>query len=240
MTFAPSPNQSAIMTALGNFLASILPAGVLVVQGQDNRVPEPIGADFVIMTPIMRQRLETNVDTYSDCAFIASIAGAAMTMTELLIGSVMVGNVLFGPNVAGGTTIQSQSSGSPGGVGVYALSGSQTVTSEKMASGTEQVLEPQEITVQIDIHSANVADSADMAVTISALFRDDFAVSYFEANFPGIAPLYADDPKQMPFENAEKQYETRWIVDACLQVNQTITVPMQFADELTPTIMDEL
>jgi hypothetical protein len=78
-----------------------------------------------------------------------------------------------------------------------------------------------------------------MAQTVSTLFRDDFAVQQFANQDPnyGVAPLLADDPKQVPFLNAEQQYETRWVVDVKLQTNQVIDWPMQFADQLAITIL---
>ena len=54
------------LMVLRAFLLGILPAGTEVVRGLDNRVPEPIGADFLVMTPVLRERIETNVDTYRD------------------------------------------------------------------------------------------------------------------------------------------------------------------------------
>lgn len=58
--------DSIALATLRAFLLSILPAGVEVVRAQVNRVPEPAGADFVLMTPMGRVRLATNVDTYAD------------------------------------------------------------------------------------------------------------------------------------------------------------------------------
>lgn len=66
MSAALSLSESQTLTALRSFLLGILPAGTEVVRGQDNRVPEPQGDDFVTMTPVLRERLETNVDTYTD------------------------------------------------------------------------------------------------------------------------------------------------------------------------------
>jgi hypothetical protein len=43
-------------------------------------------------------------------------------------------------------------------------------------------------------------------------------------------PLYADDPRYMPFVNENQQYEWRWVLEACFQVNQTVVVPKQYAD----------
>jgi hypothetical protein len=41
----------------------------------------------------------------------------------------------------------------------------------------------------------------------------------------------------MPFTNAENQSEWRWVLDAELQVNQVISVPQQYADAVTPTLI---
>lgn len=235
MSVAPVPNQSGIQTALGNFLLSILPVGVPVFEGQDNRVSEPSATDFITMTTILRQRIETNVDTYSDCAFTASIAGPVMTVTAVRLGALTVGNAIVGGvNVAAGTMILSQTSGPAGGVGIYTVSPSQTAGSEEMACGVENILQPTKVTIQLDVHSADVGTAADMAQTISTMFRDDYATLWFARNGyarQGIAPLYADDPKQIPFINAEQQYETRYVVEAVLQVNQVVTPSQQFADD---------
>lgn len=60
-----SLTETRIMTGLRTFLLGILPAGTEVVRGQDNQVPEPADANFVVMTPTFRRRLATNVDTWS-------------------------------------------------------------------------------------------------------------------------------------------------------------------------------
>ncbi|KVS50696.1 hypothetical protein WK39_27945 [Burkholderia cepacia] len=54
------------LAALRMFLLSLVPDGVEIVRGLDNRVPEPPGADFIVVTPILRERLSTNVATYRD------------------------------------------------------------------------------------------------------------------------------------------------------------------------------
>lgn len=59
----------------------------------------------------------------------ASIAGNIMTVTAVTSGVLMVGAVLTGTGVTAGTTITSQLSGVTGGVGTYAVSVAQTVTS---------------------------------------------------------------------------------------------------------------
>ncbi len=59
--------QSAVLTVLGSFISAIIPnIGANVVIGQINYVPEPNANDFIIMTPIGRQRLDYTTDTYQD------------------------------------------------------------------------------------------------------------------------------------------------------------------------------
>lgn len=53
-----------VADALRNFLLAILPDGTDVVQGQDNRVPEPLTGDFVIMTGTSLAALSTTVETF--------------------------------------------------------------------------------------------------------------------------------------------------------------------------------
>lgn len=232
----PSPGAIGVQTALRAFLLSLnlqcsapQTQPIEIVEGQDNRVPEPSGADFVVLTEIFHRRLSTNVDTYADCAFTASVAGTVMTVSAVQFGVITVGNVLFGTNVANGTSIASFGSGS-GGVGTYNLSLGQTVGSEVMATGVEFLKDPTEITYQIDVHGPN---SSDNATTITTFFRDDRGASFFHDNgYVGITPLYADDPRQSPFIDAEQQYEDRFIIEAKLQADQVLTASQQFAAAL--------
>lgn len=223
-----SPTQSQIQTALRSFLVTVLPVGVECIEGQDNRVPEPQGADFVVMTTIRRPRLETNIDTPADVVFTGAIAGTTLTVSAVEFGTIIVGAQLFGAGIAPNTAITAQGSGR-GGTGTYTVAPSQTVSSEAMAAGTLAMMQPTEIVVQLDFHSANVSDSADMAQAVATAFRDEYAVNQFATSGFAVTPLYADDPRQVPFINAEQQYETRWIVDVHMQANQTVTVPQKFA-----------
>ena len=164
MALTLSPTQSDIQTALRSFLLSVLPAGTQVVEGQDNRVSEPSGSLFVVMTTIRRERIATGVDAYDSLGQALSV-----TMPTLLV-------------------------------------------------------------IQLDVHSADPRSSADAAEIISALFRDVYATTFFASGAygsatwpPGITPLHADDPRQMPFVNAEKQYETRYVVEAHVQADQTVS-----------------
>ena len=232
----PSLTQSQIQTVLRSFLLSILPSGVEVFQGQDNRVPEPSAQDFVVMTSIRRERLDVNVDSYNDCQFTGSIAGTVLTVSAVKFGSIGIGNTLFGTDVAANTIVQSQASGTPGGVGTYNISGStQTVGAETMATGVQVITSKTKLTYQIDVHGPN---SSDNQQTIFTLFRDQQACAFFEdAGYP-LTPLYCDEGKQIPFINAEQQVEYRWVLEVVMQADIDFTVAQQFADVVTPVLVD--
>jgi hypothetical protein len=89
-------------------------------------------------------------------------------------------------------------------------------------------------TVQIDVHGPS---SGDNAATIVTALRDDWAVDFFAAMHPEVAPLYADDARQMAFISGEKQYENRWIVEAQIEVNSAVRLPQQFADKLRVAVV---
>jgi hypothetical protein len=77
-----------------------------------------------------------------------------------------------------------------------------------------------------------LSDAGDMAVTVSTLLRDEYGANQFANQSPhyDVTPLYADDARQLPFINDQQQYEWRWVVEALLQANVVVSVPMQFAD----------
>lgn len=237
----PSITQSNVQAALRSFLLAVLPDGVDVIAAQDNRVPEPDGTEFVVMTPIRFERLRTNIDTAEDVKFTGSITAANMTVTAMAAGSgdISVGATVFGTGVAAITVVVSQTSGAAGGVGVYVVSQAQTLSSRTLSAGREAIEQGSKVTVQLDFHSAGLT-AGDMAQTVSTLMRDEFAIRQFEEQDPnyGVVPLLADDPKQVPFINENQQYEWRWVVEALLQANVVLQVPQQFADSVTIGIIN--
>src|SRR5215813_14172594 len=92
--------ESGIQTALRTFLTTILPNGTPVIRGQANRVAEPSANDYVVMWPLFRERLETNVDLFVDTLFTASLAGGSslsygtLTVTSLTFGTITIGNTV--------------------------------------------------------------------------------------------------------------------------------------------------
>lgn len=226
--------EDNIFTAIRSFLVAVLPSTVEVFQAQTNRVPEPTGTEFVMMTKARRERLETNIDSYSDTLFTGSIAGTTLTVSAVSYGTLRIGATVMGPNLAANTIITAFGTGS-GGVGTYTISPTQTVISQTMAAGQFNSLQPIKFTVQLDIHGDN---SADYAHIISTLFRDDYGVQLFKSSGFDVTPLYANEAIQLPFLNGEQQIETRWTMDILVQCNPIVIVPQQFADALNVTLIN--
>ncbi|PVX61237.1 phage neck terminator protein [Paraburkholderia unamae] len=231
---ALSLTEAQTLTALRSFLLAIMPAGMEIVRGLDNRVPEPVGPDFITMTPILRDRLATNVDSSQDCAFTGSISGATLTVTAMNIGTVAVGATLFGAGIAAATTITATGTGT-GGIGSYTVSPAQTVASETMAAGSKNMLQATKVTVQLDVHGPG---SGDNAAIITTAFRDEYAVDSFSSSGFDVAPLYADEARQMPFLNENQQIEERWVVEVVMQTNPIVSVPQQYAAQLNAALID--
>lgn len=218
---------------LGQNVAATMSTGVTVVQGQPNRAVEPTNPYFVVVTPALFPRLSTNLDTPADVKFTGSIAGSTLTVSAVQRGKLSVGATIFGVGVASGTVITALGTGT-GGTGTYSVSGNQTLTSQTMSAGAEVLTANFEALVQLDFHAPDSL-GGDFAQTTSLLLRDDYGVTFFSnlaAPLNGVTPLYADDPKQIPFINAENQYEWRWVLDCRVQVNQTAAVPQEFADQV--------
>lgn len=68
MSYPVSLTEDQIMTALRAFILAVLPTGVEVVQGQDNNVPLPSAADFVVMTPARREQMSQTSHDYDPVA----------------------------------------------------------------------------------------------------------------------------------------------------------------------------
>lgn len=239
--FAPNPTQDSVQTWMRNWLLSVLPANTPVLAGNVGRIPQPNGSDYVIFTTLFRNRLATNEYTYSDCSFLAfiDVPSTTMTVTQMLLGSITVGNQIFGSNAPANAVITGQLTGTPGGVGTYSVLPAWSVTAgTKLACGVRGIQESTEVHMQVDVYSALPLDSADMIQTVAQLWRSEAAADYWDDMTNGQAQvLYADEPKCIVFHDAEQQPETRWITTLRMQVNANIILPQEFADQLTPTII---
>lgn len=233
------PSQNDLQIAIVAVLEEILPADVDVVAAVANRVPEPASARFVVISVLRYTRLRTNIDSDGDCKFTGSIAGTAMTVTAVDIGAVAAGATVYGQGVSPNTTVVSGPSG--GGPGSYIIEPAQTVASTTLSAGQKTIEQGAQVAVQLDFHSADNS-AADLAQTVSTVFRDAYGVQLFEDQGGGVVPLYADDPRYVPWINDQSQYEWRWVLEANFQVNQTVSVPQQYFDgaTITPVNVDTL
>ena len=239
-TTALQPSQPDLTTAIRTFLLAELPSGTEVVLGQINRVPEPASSNFVVMTPIRFDRLDTNLDESLDLKMTGSIAGTTLTVTAvspLSPGTIVVGSMIFGAGVAAGTRVISFGNGT-GGVGTYAISPTQTLGSQTLSAGRKAMTQAAQATVQLDFHSEDTTLAGDMAQTIATLLRDEYGVAAFANQPSGVIPLLADDPRQMPFVNDQQQYEWRWVLEAKFQVNQQTSVPEEYADAVNVGLIE--
>jgi len=217
--------EDVILTAVRSVLTTLLPPDVDVIRGQVNRVPEPRGNNFVVMTPTMRTRLSTNIDSVTDTIVSGSVSKNVLIVDDIVDGVLRVGQMVFGGGLPLNAAIQAFGTGS-GGVGTYSLNVSAEITSTVFYAGVKTAMAPSEYRLQLDFHGPLGDQNAQIA---STMFRDEYACSLMP---PDVQPLYADDPKQIPFINGERQYENRWTLDLMLQTNQTVIVPQQFADQL--------
>lgn len=227
-----TPTQSDVQKAIRAFLTDVLPAGVPIIAAQANRVPEPKQKNFVIISPLRFERLATNLSRDLDNRFTGSVAGSALTVSAVDFGEIRIGSTLFGVGVADGTRITAQSSGPAGGAGVYVVSNPQTIAAETLSSGLREVTLESIMTVQLDFHSEDYT-AGQMAQTAATLLRDPYGTKFFEGQGIPLAPLYADDPRMLPFTQDQSQWEWRWTLDAKFQLDQTVLVSAQYADSLS-------
>lgn len=229
--------EEDIYLATWSFLTQSVATGTEVIRGQVNRVPEPASANFVVMTVIRRERIETNETSYRDYDVTGSISGSVLTVDAVGHGALESGMLLRGTSglIAVDTVVLGQLSGSAGGTGTYRVSGTQVIGSGVIYAGLRDDLVAAQLTIQLDVHGP---DSTDNVTRISTLFRSEVGVDSFEASGFAVAPLYCNDGRQLPFVNAENQYEDRWVLEAVLQISPTVSTPQQFADEVEVTTIE--
>lgn len=101
--------------------------------------------------------------------------------------------------------------------------------------GSQKIEQAVMTTIQLDVHGPLGGDNS---VIITTLFRDSFATQFFKNLGLGLAPLYTDDPRQMPFINGEQQMEDRWVFNAYLQANAIVTLSQDFFTSIDVNLID--
>lgn len=205
-----------------------------VIAGQNNRTPEPKESDFIVMWPILRNRISTNIDDSVDTSFTGFIVATQLLVNEVLFGEIKIGQTIYGIDVAADTTIIDFVTGT-GGPGIYTVDVDQTAAGPNFYSGQTIIMQPTEVVMQLDVHGPASADNAQI---ISTLFRDVYATDQFALIDSNITPLFAENPRQIPFVNAEQQYENRWIIEIHLEANQSVIFPQQFADAVAVDLIN--
>lgn len=226
-----SITEANVFKALGDFISSVVPTGTKVVRGQQNRVPEPPDVNHVVMWPITKTRLATNVDDYTDIAFHGSISGTTLSVSSVIQGTVAVGLYLDAENITQGTHITALGAHP----NEFVVAPSQTLISSVIQAGTKDHMQSTQIVIQVDVHGPA---SGDNAQRISTLLRDEYATESFSSSGFDISPLYSNDARQIPFTNGEQQLEEKWTIEVVLQANPIVSVPQQFFDTATVTLED--
>lgn len=229
-SIAPAPRQPAAppsglmavsLVSAGQVLVGSLVAGAGVADG--TYVTAQIGG-----TPGGAGNYAVSVPQSVIAGPLTSSCGL-MAVSSVAIGSIEVGASVWGVGLPP-TTVRAALTGA-GGAGTYAVGPSQSFGPGTLSAGRKTIRESSIFTVQMDFHGADASSPSDMAQAVSAAFRDAYAVDFFRALTAGaVSPLYADDPRFAPFFDENQQAEWRWIVEANLQVNQTTSVPAQYAD----------
>lgn len=219
--------EAHVMAAVRAMLLDILPDGIEVVRGQINRVPQPNGQAFVVFWPLRRTRFATNIDSDTDIVLEAEIVAGVMDVTTLAGGTLRVGQSVVGTAISLDTVIVEQLSGTPGGIGSYQTEPVQDAPLGPLYAGLHSMTQHTEIVFQVDVHGIGSAENAQV---ISTIMRDWWGCHALHGT--GVQPLYAEEPKQIPFQTGEIQYEERYVVEVAVQANPTVAMLQEFAQEV--------
>ena len=118
-------------------MAGNLTAMIAAIYGISAAIPDPYFEYTTLLLPGNGTNGAQNnsfLDTGNPAEFTASITGTTMTVTAVASGTIKVGVRILGSGVSLNTTITAFVSGTSGGVGVYTVSTSQTVSSTTITS----------------------------------------------------------------------------------------------------------
>lgn len=89
----PSLTEPQITALLRAWLLTIMPSGVDIVIAQNNRVPEPKADNYIVITPLSRRQLGTNVILWDE-----STGGNPTTQDNTVSTSIVMQLDLHGAN----------------------------------------------------------------------------------------------------------------------------------------------
>lgn len=93
------------------------------------------------------------------------------------------------------------------------------------AVGTRDTTRSVRIGVFVNFYGPNATDNAQ---TFNLLFKDLYGCDFMRPY--DVQPLDCDDGRQMPLVAGEQDYETRWTIQAYMQINPSVSTPQEFAD----------
>lgn len=126
--------------------ATLIQAAVLsVFNGDDGGLRAGIGATIYasryysaiasLGSWVQIETIQVGTNATPGATFTGTISTTTLTVSAVASGTLAIGQFVFGANVSSGSIIQSQLTGTPGGVGTYALAVASTVgTGEAMAT----------------------------------------------------------------------------------------------------------
>ena len=97
---------------------------------------------------------------------------------------------------------------------------------------TQAIKGQTKIDVQIDFYAPN---AGDFCKAVKGVWRTEYSASVFP---DWVKPLYCDKGIQSPLITGEQQWESRWTLTVSLQYNPVVTVPQQYAGELTAGVIN--
>lgn len=110
-----------------------------------------------------------NPQTVAGATFTGNTTGSSVNLTTSAVtGTIGVGNTITGSGVPGGTTIVSQTSGTPGGAGVYVMSAAASLTNIACtANETITCASPAASSVTVQANQIPQLTSADIVVSVA-------------------------------------------------------------------------
>lgn len=99
------------------------------------------------------------------------------------------------------------------------------------ALGTRITTRSTQVGCFVNFYGENATDYGQI---FNTLFRDLYGCDFFAVY--DVQPLWCDDGRQMPLIDSEKQYATRWMIHALMQINPAVSTAQQFADTVEVTL----
>lgn len=101
------------------------------------------------------------------------------------------------------------------------------------ATGTRETTRQTQVGCFVNFYGEQATDNGQI---FNTLFRDMFGCDFMRPF--NVQPLWCDDGRQMPLIDSEKQYATRWMIHALLQINPTVSTSQEFADTVDITLVE--